>query len=386
MEKLRILREKINALEKQLRDAMGCENPDAAKVEAIGAEIRSLVSEFETESALLRINGIEPNGRQSEAAPLTGGQDELRAAVDSYMRRGDSAQLRAMTSGTSGVGGDTGGYLIPESWENQILERERDLFVMRQLADVQMSSTDRNIPVADDYGASDWIAEGTAYPESDAKFATKKMEAFKVGRICKVSEELLQDNDYSLESWLINAFGYTNGLAMEMAYINGNGVGKPTGFLGDADAVAASGTALTYNHLLSLFKELKTGYYGSSRWLMNIGSLIEIMKLKDDSGAFLYKPFEPKTPTDPIGQILGKPIVLSSYMPDIGAGNKPIAFGDFKKYRIHDRKGFSIQRLNELFAANGFIGFRGMQRTDGKLLIPEAIKALTFAPAAGGGV
>ena len=130
---------------------------------------------------------------------------------------------------------------------------------------------------------------------------------------------------------------------------------------------------------MNLFKSLKTGYYANAVWLMNLTTLTEVMKLKDGSNQFLYRPFEPKNQTDPLGQILGKPIVLSSYMPDIGAGKKPIAFGDFKKYRIHDRAGFFIQRLNELFAANGFIGFRGMQRTDGKLLIKEAVKALSFA-------
>jgi len=80
-----------------------------------------------------------------------------------------------------------------------------------------------------------------------------------------------------------------------------------------------------------------------------------------------------------MGHILGKPIVISALMPDIGAGKKPVALGDFKRYRVQDRSGFTIQRLNELYAANGFVGFKGKQRTDGKLLIPEAIQALAFA-------
>lgn len=382
MEKILEMRKKLHALSVQLRSYQGEENPDATKVENISAEIRSLCNQIETEEALARLNGeVEPTSRSGESTPATADQvqQETRAAIDVYMRTGDRALLRALTSGVTG-GGDTGGYLIPESWENSILELEKELFVMRQLADVQTSATDRNIPVADDYGESDWIEEGTAYPESDPDYGTKMVKAYKVGRICKVSEELLQDNDYNLESWLTSTFAYTNGLAMEKAYIEGDGVGKPTGFLIDANAVNATGTALTYQHLLNLFKELKSGYFTRANWLMNTNTLVNVMSLKDDSGAYLYKPFEPKAPTDPMGQILGRPIVISSGMPDVGAGKKPIALGDFKRYRIHDRAGFSILRMNEKYADEGFVGFRGMQRTDGKLLIAEAIKALTFAP------
>jgi len=378
MDKLRQLQQRFNALVGQLRAAQGEENPDASKIASIEAEIRGLALQIKTEEAIIEREGIDPEKRYSENAPIgEQSREETRSGVIAYMRTGDRSELRAMTSGTSG-GGDTGGYLIPQSWENQILERERDLFVMRQLADVQISATDRNIPVADDYGESGWIEEGGQYPESDAKFAGKLMKAYKVGRICKVSEELLQDNDYNLESWITGAFGYSNGLAMELSYIEGDGNGKPTGFLVDADTVDAGGSAIAYGDMLNLFKALKSGYYRGANWLMNVNTLTAIMKLKDDSGAFLYKPFEPKNATGPLGQVLGRPVVLSSYMPDIAAGKKPVAFGDFKKYRIHDRSGFGIMRLTEKYADTGFIGFRGMQRTDGRLLVSEAVKALEF--------
>lgn len=379
MNKLRELQQRFNALVASLRAAQGEESPDASTVASIEIEIRALAGQIETEKAiLLNQDGVLPEGRSGGSSPPFDNNEEgTRSAVLAYMRTGDRSQLRDMTGGVTG-GGDTGGYLIPQSWENQILEKEKETFVMRQLAEVQMSDTDRNIPVADDYGESGWIIEGAAYPESDAKFGAKLMQAFKLGRICKVSEELLQDNQYSLEQWLIGTFGYTNGLAMELAYINGDGAGKPRGFLLDAEPVKAKGATLEYDDLLNMFADLKTGYFINARWLMNRNTLTAVMKLKDASGAYLYKPFEPKTPTDPIGQILGSPVVLSSYMPDIEAGEKPVALGDFKRYRVQDRAGFSIQRLNEKYADTGFVGFRGMQRTDGKLLIPEAVKALEF--------
>ena len=381
MDKLRQLQQRFNELVSQLRAAQGEENPDASKVANIETEIRSLAGQIETERAIIRTqDGVDPERRYSETPvgnETSGETPEVRDAVLAYMRTGDRAQLRNMTSGKTG-GSDTGGYLIPHEWESQILEKQREMFVMRSLADVQSSDLDKVIPVADDHGESGWISEGAAYPESGAEFSQKELHAYKVGRICKVSEELLMDNTYNLEQWLINAFSYTNGLAMEKAYISGDGVGKPSGFLHDADPVAAAGAVLSYDDFLALFADLKQGYHTNAKWLMNIGSLTAIMKLKDDAGNYLYSPFIPKTPTEPLGQILGKPVVISSLMPGIGTGNKPVAFGDFKRYRIQDRAGFAIMRMNELYAENGFIGFRGMQRTDGKLLMFEAIKALEF--------
>ena len=68
--------------------------------------------------------------------------------------------------------------------------------------------------------------------------------------------------------------------------------------------------------------------------------------------------------------------MLADDMPAVAQSNKPIAFGDFKYYRIQDRSGVLIQRLNELYAKNGQVGFRFRQRTDGKLLVAEAIKVM----------
>ena len=74
--------------------------------------------------------------------------------------------------------------------------------------------------------------------------------------------------------------------------------------------------------------------------------------------------------------ILNRPVKTSAYVPTIEAGAKIMAFGDFSYYWIADRQGRSFQRLNELYAATGQVGFRATQRVDGKLILPEAIKVL----------
>ncbi|HZJ99111.1 MAG TPA: phage major capsid protein, partial [Tissierellaceae bacterium] len=91
------------------------------------------------------------------------------------------------------------------------------------------------------------------------------------------------------------------------------------------------------------------------------------------NGQYLWQPSitagEPDT-------ILNRPVKTSSYVPTAASGTKPIAFGDFGYYWVADRQGRSFQRLNELFAVTGQVGFKASQRVDGKLILPEAIKIL----------
>ena len=98
-----------------------------------------------------------------------------------------------------------------------------------------------------------------------------------------------------------------------------------------------------------------------------------LRKLKDGSGQYLWQP------SVQVGQpdtILNRPVQTSAYVPTVEAGAKSIAFGDFGYYWVADRQGRSFQRLNELYAATGQVGFKATQRVDGKLILPEAIKVL----------
>lgn len=389
MDKLREMQQRFNELVKQLRACQAEEAPDAAKVANIETELRALASSIETERAILRsqegFDGTERSGNAGGEGDAggSGSEEELRAATLAYMRTGDPGELRDLSSGKT-TGGDTGGYLIPQSWERSILEKTREQFAMRQIATVEYSGSDMNIPVEDDIGAAGWIDENAAYPGSDMTFANKTMAAWKVGRILKVSEELLQDNQYNLEQHITEAFAYTIGFAEETAFFSGNGTKKPRGFLLDAEVgvTTAAATGFVFNEILGLFGSLKSQYDVNARWIINKATLVALMKLQNGDGSYL---FHPSTLPGDLGHILGRPVVISSFMPDIAASATPIAYGDFKRYRIHDRAGFSIQRLNERYADTGQVGFKGYRRVDGKLLTPEAVKTLKIKAAASGG-
>ena len=107
--------------------------------------------------------------------------------------------------------------------------------------------------------------------------------------------------------------------------------------------------------------------------MRNYSTIEPIRKVNGTNGQSRWQPSLVAGTPD---TILGRQVKTSAYMPAIAAGAKTIAFGDFSYYWIADRQGRSFKRLNELYAANGQVGFLGSQRVDGKMILPEAVKVL----------
>ena len=66
-------------------------------------------------------------------------------------------------------------------------------------------------------------------------------------------------------------------------------------------------------------------------------------------------------------------------MPGADAGEKPIAFGDFRYYWVVDRSNISVQVLREKFFETQQVGYLASERLDGRLIRPEAVKVLKIA-------
>ena len=106
---------------------------------------------------------------------------------------------------------------------------------------------------------------------------------------------------------------------------------------------------------------------------MNDATVALLRKLKDSNGAYLWQPSVQAGQPD---KLLGYDIYTSPYVPTVAAGAYAIAFGDFQNYWIGDRAGRTVQRLNELYATNGQIGYVATERVDGKVILPEGIQLL----------
>ena len=228
------------------------------------------------------------------------------------------------------------------------------------------------------HGSASWIDEEGDYLESDESFGQVQLDAHKVGTVIKVSEELLQDSAFNLESYISAEFSRRIGDKEEDAFLNGDGSAKPTGILnaaggGTVGVTAAGAAAITADELVDLYYALKAPYRKNAVWILNDATIKLIRKLKTGDGQYLW---QPGIKDGEVNTILGRPYFTSPFMPIATAGAKTIIFGDLDYYWIGDRQGITFRRLNELYAGKGQVGFMASKRLDGKTVLSEAIQIL----------
>lgn len=332
----------------------------------LDAELAKAAAEPITNRPNGRIDGDEKMGRASEA---------YKKAFWNSMRNRMSYEVQnALSIGTD----SEGGYLVPDEYEKKLVEALQDEVFFRSLATViRTSSGDRKIPIVTSKGEAAWIDEGGQFPESDDSFGQTSIGAYKLATMIKVSDELLNDSVFSIEQYISKEFGRRIGTKEEEAFFIGDGTGKPTGLFhstgGAETGVTVANTNITFDDVMDLYYSLRAPYRNKAVWLLNDSTVKAIRKLKDGNGNYIWQPSVKEGEPD---RILNRPYRTSIYVPEIAAGNRVMAFGDYSHYWIADRQGRSFKRLNELYATTGQVGFLASERVDGKLILSEAVKTL----------
>lgn len=324
------------------------------------------------------LSDLDPETRTEEALR------EYRAAYTKLLRYGkdtlEREELRALQVGTD----SEGGYLVPEEFEKKLVAVLEEENILRSKCTKITTAGDRVIPVESSNGAASWTAEEAAYNQSDNEFGQVSLSAYKLTRIIKVSEELLQDSFFDLGGYLATAFGRSFGLAEETAFMTGDGTGKPTGLMAASGGSATGVTAeepdsIESDEIIDLYHSLKRTYRRKAEFYMHDSTVKVLRKLKNTTtGDYMWQPGLRAGEPD---MLLGRPVNTCDAVDVIGASAKVILFADLSYYWIADRKGRVFQRLNELYAANGQVGFKGYQRLDAKLVDSNAARHLAMAAA-----
>lgn len=236
-------------------------------------------------------------------SPLTGkpymapeGKEKTGRSSDEYRK----AMLNALRSNfrqvsnvlQEGVDAD-GGYLVPDEYDRRLIDVLEEENIMRRLATRITTSGEHKINIAAAKPAAAWIEEGGALTFGDAKFEQKILDAHKLHVAVKVTEELLYDNAFNLENYIIVQFGKALANAEEDAFLNGNGTGKPTGIFdgtGGGHLLTTLTAALKSDDMLDLVYGLKRPYRKNASFIMNDATLPSLRKLKDNNGAYIWQP------------------------------------------------------------------------------------------------
>lgn len=267
-----------------------------------------------------------------------------------------------------------GGYLVPEEYDRRLVDVLDEENIMRSLGTTITTSGEHKINIAATKPAAAWIEEGAAIQFSDATFGQKLLDAHKLHVAIKITDELLYDNAFNLENYIITQFGKALANAEEDAFLNGDGTGKPKGLFQDAEVgVTTSAASITSDNIIELVYSLKRPYRKNASFIMNDQTIAALRKLKDNNNNYIWQPSYQAGEPD---RLLGYTLHTSAFAPKQAAGAKAIAFGDFSYYNIGDRGVRSLQELKELFAGNGMVGYLMKERVDGLLVLPEAVKCL----------
>lgn len=363
---------------------------DAATYDKMEADIQDYTAQIERMERQGQIDAQMSawNGSPLIGAPGAGAkrpEAKTGIASENYAEdynlylRGKALVHNVMSEGVDA----NGGFLVPTEFEKQIVTALDENNVIRSVANVIKTAAERKIPVAASHVAAQWTAENGAYTESNPTFAQKAIDAYKETALAKVSIELLQDSMFSVEAYLANEFGRAFGILEEEAFCVGTGTGQPTGIFnaydddapvgGEINVITGTSGAVKGDDLISLVYALKAPYRKNAKFLMKDSSVAEIRKLKDGNGVYMWQPSLQAGQPD---KLLGYDLLTSAYAPEIAANALPVAFGDFHSYWISDRSGITIQRLNELYSANGQVGFIATKRCDGKTILHEGIQLL----------
>ena len=339
---------------------------------------------------LQRANALGADNQKSndDVAP------EIKAAFSHLVRRGEGGlDAKSLSSLTN----PDGGYLVPRDTSGRIIKKAQDFSPMRRYASVQMISGDA-LEGLNDNGviSTGWVGETAARTATGTpQLGMWKVQAHEIYANPQATQRMLDDAEINVESWISRKLAEAFGQAEASAFISGDGVGKPRGILSrtfatTTDASRAWGTVqkvasgasgafvATPNAadcLISLMTALHPKYWAGAIFAMNRYTLGEVMKLKDDTGAYIW---QPNFQLGAAGTILGQKVDASfDHLPSLGAASKSIVFGDFSNaYQIVDKKGITI--LRDPLTNKPYVGFYTTRRVGGDVINSEAYKVLSF--------
>ena len=359
-------------------------------VGAAQARLDRVVSEW-------RRPGIESDGRHPSvpavgraAAPLHG--EETKAAFDGYLKTGASFGLE-LKAGLS-TASNSAGYVVPEQTERAIERRLMAGSPMREIATVRtVGAGVFRKPVSTAGVASGWVAETAARPETDpATLALLEFPSADLYANPAATQSLLDDALIDLDEWLAAEVEDAFAAQETTAFVTGDGVNKPRGFLSypivaDASAVwgeigsVASGAAGAFaqnsptDRLIDLVYAPKAQYRPNGRFVMNRKTVSAVRKFKDADGNYIWQPAQRAGET---ASLLGYRVTEIETMPDIAANSAAIAFGDFQRgYLIVDRAGVRV--LRDPYSAKPYVLFYTTKRVGGGVQNFDAIKVMKFS-------
>ena len=346
-----------------------------------------------------RIERLALDARRPSLGGLETARDpavsQHKAAFEAYVRNGETGGLKALEGKALSAGsGPDGGYLAPATVENEILARLAVISPVRAIASVRNVSAGTYKKAYSTTGpVAGWAGETAARPQTNSQvLAELSFPAMELYAMPAATQTLLDDAVVDIDRWVAEEVETVFAEQEGLAFVNGDGVNKPRGFLNYPQVANASWTwgnigvintgvagafaaANPSDILVDLIYAVRSGYRQNGSFVLNRKTQSVIRKFKDGQGNYLWQP--PAT-ADGVATLMGFPVVEAEDMPDIAASSVSVMFGDFRRgYLIVDRTGVRI--LRDPYSAKPYVLFYTTKRVGGGVQDFAAIKGLKFA-------
>lgn len=268
---------------------------------------------------------------------------------------------------------NTGGLVVPRTIQAEV-ERLLKLYSpIRNLARVVVSASNLTIPMELTGATANWTAEASPITESSPTLQKVDFNAHKLAVLVKVSNELIADSVVAIESYIAELIAEEIAQKEGVAFISGDGTGKPTGIVNGLTPTALA-DVITYDLLVDFFMSLPAQYRANGAFLVAEDVYTELLKLKDTAGRPLLNSVGNSISGQPEYTLFGKTIHIE---PNLTA--KHAIFADFKRaYAIVDRSAMVIRSTSERYIDEDMTGIIATKRTDGKRLNASAMKYVAF--------
>lgn len=335
-----------------------------------------------------RLEALSLKMARPEAGGADPAEDEHREGWTRYLRTGDDSaiagrELKSLNTGT----GSEGGHVAPAELDRLIEARLMAASPMRQIATVRQTSAGVYKKPVGLGAAAQWVGEEAARPQTAV--TGLDLLDFPAGELYAMpaaTQALLEDAYADIDAWLADEVEIAFAAQESAAFVSGNGVGKPKGFLnytivaetshawGQIGSVAGDFTeADAADQLIDLIYAPKSQFRANGRFVMNRRTVSAVRKLKVGDGRYLWQPGS----GGEAATVMGYPVTEMEDMPDISTGNAAIAFGDFKRfYLIADRQGARV--LRDPYSAKPYVLFYTTKRVGGGVQNFDAVKVMVF--------
>ncbi|WP_343079352.1 phage major capsid protein [Ostreiculturibacter nitratireducens] len=318
-------------------------------------------------------------------------------AFAAYLRSGDDDALRGLVlegkALNTAVAGE-GGYLVDPQTSETIRGVLKATASVRAIANVvNVEATSYDVLVDHSEMGSGWANETATLTETGTPQIDRiSIPLHELSAMPKASQRLLDDSAFDIETWLANRIADKFARAEAAAFVNGDGVDKPTGFLSHSTVANGAwnwgslGYVVTGNDgdfaatnasdaIVDLVYALDAEYRANATFVMNSKTAGAVRKMKDADGRFLWS--DGLAAGEP-ARLMGYPVLIAEDMPDIASGSHAVAFGDFRNgYTIAERPDMRV--LRDPFSAKPHVLFYASKRVGGDVSDFAAIKLLKFA-------